>query len=156
MFRVLLVILLIPGLAGCRAEATDSHDERRTVRKLDPDLRDALTRAADDAEMTFHVTSGWRSRAHQARLFEEAVSRYGSEEEAVRWVARPGTSVHETGGAVDLGPDRALAWLSAHGADYGLCQIYGNEPWHYELRPEAVRHGCPPVYPDPTYDPRVR
>ena len=26
---------------------------------------------------------------------------------------------------------------------YGLCQIYGNEPWHYELRPDAVDHGCP-------------
>ena len=31
----------------------------------------------------------------------------------------------------------ATAWLSEHGAAYGLCQIYGNEPWHYELRPDA-------------------
>ena len=51
---------------------------------------------------------------------------------------------------------RADAWLSEHGAAYGLCQIYGNEPWHYELRPEAVDHGCPPMYADPTHDPRMQ
>jgi D-alanyl-D-alanine carboxypeptidase len=45
---------------------------------------------------------------------------------------------------------------SEHGADYGLCQIYGNEPWHYELRPEATDHGCPPMYADPTQDPRMQ
>jgi hypothetical protein len=31
--------------------------------------------------------------------------------------------------------------LSEHGAQHGLCQIYSNEPWHYELRPEAIDHG---------------
>ena len=51
---------------------------------------------------------------------------------------------------------RAATWLSTHGAAYGLCRIYGNEPWHYELRPEAVDHGCPPVYADPTHDPRMQ
>ena len=39
---------------------------------------------------------------------------------------------------------------------YGLCQIYGNEPWHFELRPDAVDHGCPPTYADPTHDPRMQ
>ena len=61
-----------------------------------------------------------------------------------------------SGDAVDIGPSAAAAWLSAHGAAYGLCQIYGNEPWHYELRPEAGDHGCPPVYPDPAHDPRMQ
>ena len=55
----------------------------------------------------------------------------------------PDTSPHVSGDAVDIGPSDATAWLSEHGAGYGLCQIYGNEPWHYELRPEAVDHGCP-------------
>ena len=65
-------------------------------------------------------------------------SKYGSEAEAARWVATPDTSAHVSGDAVDIGPADATAWLSEHGAAYGLCQIYGNEPWHYELRPEAV------------------
>ena len=48
-----------------------------------------------------------------------------------------------------------MAWLSEHGAAYGLCQIYRNEPWHFELRPRAIESGCPPMYPDPTHDPRM-
>jgi LAS superfamily LD-carboxypeptidase LdcB len=71
-------------------------------------------------------------------------------------VATPNKSAHVSGDAVDIGPSGAAAWLSEHGAEYGLCQIYGNEPWHYELRPEAIDHGCPPMYADPTHDPRMQ
>ena len=53
-------------------------------------------------------------------------------------MATPDTSAHVSGDAVDIGPSDAAAWLSEHGAAYGLCRIYGNEPWHYELRPEAL------------------
>jgi uncharacterized protein YbjT (DUF2867 family) len=35
-------------------------------------------------------------------------------------------------------------------------QIYSNEPWHYELRPEAIDGRCPPTYADPTHDPRMQ
>jgi zinc D-Ala-D-Ala carboxypeptidase len=129
------------------------------VARLDPALLGALRQAATDAEddgVAFYVNSGWRSREYQDRLRREAVARYGSEEEAARWVATAETSAHVSGNAVDLGPPAATAWLSQHGARYGLCQIYRNEPWHYELRPEAVEHGCPPMYADPTQDPRTR
>jgi zinc D-Ala-D-Ala carboxypeptidase len=71
-------------------------------------------------------------------------------------VATPATSPHVSGDAVDVGPSAAAAWLSEHGAAYGLCQIYGNEPWHYELRPEAVTRTCPATYADPTHDPRMQ
>src|SRR5439155_1280350 len=97
---------------------------------------------AADGGVRFLVDSGWRSPAYQEHLFREAVAKYGSEAEAARWVATPDTSAHVSGDAVDLGAG-AASWLSAHGAAYGLCQIYGNEPWHYELRPEANAHGCP-------------
>ena len=131
-------------------------DEIPGVANLDPALVAALRQAATDAGIAFVVTSGWRSPAYQERLHREAVSKYGSEREAARWVATPDTSPHVSGDAVDIGPSSAAAWLSAHGAEYGLCQIYGNEPWHYELRPEAVDHGCPPVYADPLDDPRMQ
>ena len=134
-------------------------DELPGVAKLDSDLlgalRQAATHAADDG-VEFFVDSGWRSAEYQERLLQEAVSKYGSEEEASRWVATPDTSAHVSGDAVDIGPSGAAAWLAEHGAEYGLCQIYGNEPWHYELRPEAIGHGCPPVYADPTHDPRMQ
>ena len=134
-------------------------DEVPGVANLDPALLRALRRAATDAAdngVQFYVDSGWRSREYQERLLREAISKYGSEEEATRWVATPKTSAHVSGDAVDIGPSGAAAWLSAHGAAYGLCQIYGNEPWHYELRPEAIDHGCPAMYADPRHDPRMQ
>jgi zinc D-Ala-D-Ala carboxypeptidase len=134
-------------------------DEVPGVANLDPALLGALRRAATDAAadgVEFFVDSGWRSPEYQRQLLREAVSEYGSQEEAARWVATANTSAHVSGDAVDIRPSGATAWLSAHGAWYGLCQIYGNEPWHYELRPEAVAHGCPPMYADPTQDPRMQ
>ncbi|MEV0733129.1 M15 family metallopeptidase [Polymorphospora sp. NPDC050346] len=133
-------------------------DRIPAVANLDPDLRDALRRAATDAagsDVVFRVNSGWRSPEYQEQLLREAVSVYGSAEEAARWVATAETSAHVSGDAIDIGPFDATYWLSRHGAEYGLCQIYGNESWHFELRPEAVDHGCPPMYPDPTHDPRM-
>ena len=135
------------------------HDEIPGVANLDRALLGALRRAATDGAddgIQFHVDSGWRSPEYQERLLREAVSKYGSAAEAARWVATADTSAHVSGDAVDIGPSAAAAWLSAHGARYGLCQIYSNEPWHYELRPEAIGHGCPPVYADPTHDPRMQ
>ena len=134
-------------------------EEIPAVGKLDPDLLDALRRAATDAEadgVGLRVNSGWRSPEYQQQLLQDAVVEYGSLEEAARWVATAETSAHVSGAAVDIGPFEAAAWLSEHGAAYGLCQIYGSEPWHYELRPDAVDDGCPPMYADPTEDPRMQ
>jgi hypothetical protein len=162
----------VPGVlrreqAGVLGEADGLVPEDTTVfddgvpgvAKLNPSLLGALRRAATDAAhdgVAFVVDSGWRSAAYQGQLLREAVSTYGSEREAARWVATPETSPHVSGNAVDIGPFGATAWLSRYGAKYGLCQIYRNEPWHYELRPEAVGHGCPPMYADPTQDPRMQ
>lgn len=123
---------------------------RPSIGRLDPELLDAVRAAARDARddgVALVVTSGWRSRAHQQRLFDEAVSKYGGVEEALRWVSTPDTSAHVTGEAVDVGPTEAAAWLGEHGADYGLCQVFANESWHFEL---ATTPGgrCPDMYPD--------
>ena len=126
---------------------------RPTIGNLDPDLLFALQAAASAAQddgVRMVVTSGWRSRAHQQRLFDEAVIKYGSEAEASRWVSTPDTSAHVTGDAVDIGPTDAADWLSRHGADYGLCQIFANEIWHYELG-TTLGGQCPDMYPDSSY-----
>jgi zinc D-Ala-D-Ala carboxypeptidase len=141
------------------AGTTVFDDEIPGVANLDPGLLGALRQAATDAAgdgVELFVDSGWRSPEYQEHLRQEAVSKYGSEEEAARWVATADTSPHVSGDAVDIGPSDAAAWLSEHGAEYGLCQIYGNEAWHYELRPEAVDHGCPAMYADATHDPRMQ
>ncbi|MCX5252096.1 M15 family metallopeptidase [Streptomyces sp. NBC_00201] len=134
-------------------------DEIPAVAKLDPDLLKALRRAAANAAddgAKFYVNSGWRSPDYQNQLLREAVSEYGSEDEAARWVATAATSPHVSGDAVDLGRSDATAWLSKHGAEYGLCQIYRNEPWHYELHTDAIGRGCPRMYANPTQDPRMQ
>jgi D-alanyl-D-alanine dipeptidase len=133
--------------------------EYPAVAKLDPALLGAVRSAAADARsngVVLVVDSGWRSEAYQEQLFREAVEEYGSASKASRWVARPGESAHEAGAAIDVGPASAAAWLQRHGASYGLCQIYRNEPWHFELRTDAVEHGCPPLYADASQDPRTQ
>ena len=140
-------------------DATVVDDRYPGVAHLEPELlralREAATEAADDG-VTFYVNSGWRSRAYQNQLLREAVSTYGSESAAARWVATADTSPHVSGDAADIGKDDATAWLARHGTTFGLCQIYVNEPWHYELRPAAIGGRCPPMYADPTHDPRMQ
>ena len=138
--------------------AAASDDEYPGIANLDPKLRRALSDASDaaaDDDIQLWIKSGWRSRSYQDQLLRDAVSEYGSEKEAARWVATADTSPHVSGDAVDIGSAEGMAWLSDHGAAFGLCQIYRNEPWHYELRPAAVDGRCPPMYADPTHDPRM-
>jgi zinc D-Ala-D-Ala carboxypeptidase len=137
---------------------TPFNDQVPGVTNLNPALLAALRRAATDASddgVEILVNSGWRTPAYENHLRREAIAEYGSAAAAARWVATGTTSAHVSGDAVDLGPADATSWLSTHGAAYGLCQIYANEPWHYELRPAASAHGCPPMYADPTQDPRM-
>lgn len=145
---------------GVLPKGVTVFDERYPgVANLAPGLREALRAAASEAAadgVVFYVNSGWRSARYQEQLLREAVADHGSVAEAARWVATPDTSAHVRGDAVDIGRADATAWLSKHGAAYGLCQIYRNEPWHYELRPDAIGRGCPPMYADPTHDPRMR
>ena len=148
------------GADGAVPDGVTVFDDRYPgVANLDADLlqalRDAATEAADD-DVELYVNSGWRSRAYQNQLLREAGSKYGSEDEAARWVATAATSPHVSGDAVDIGNSDATAWLSKHGAEYGLCQIYRNEPWHYELRTNAIDRGCPRMFANPTQDPRMQ
>ena len=138
--------------------ATVFDDRYPGIANLNADLLRALRNAAKKAaaeDIEIQVKSGWRSATYQNELLREAISQYGSEEEAARWVATADTSPHVSGDAVDVEPATAAAWLKKHGAQYGLCQIYRNEPWHYELRPAAIKSGCPRMYADPTHDPRM-
>ncbi|WP_423057259.1 M15 family metallopeptidase [Brevibacterium linens] len=136
------------------------NDEHAGVANLNPALLRAVREAATEAEaergIKFTVNSGWRSPAYQDQLLSEAVSKYGTVEEASRWVATADTSSHVSGDAIDIGGPQAANWLSEHGAAYGLCQTYINEPWHYELHAEAPEVGCPQMYADPTHDPRMQ
>ena len=139
--------------------ATVFDDEYPGIARLDDGLLQALRNAARKAAadgIELDVNSGWRSAEYQNQLLRAAVAEYGSVEEAARWVATADTSPHVSGDAVDIGSVDATTWLSEHGAAYGLCQIYRNEPWHFELRAIAIERGCPRMYADPTQDPRMQ
>lgn len=163
-----IVAVGIIGLASTRSfgEAdglvpvgvTVFDDDVPAVANLDPALVAALRHAATDAArngVRFVINSGWRSPAYQQHLLDDAVSKYGSRREATRWVASADTSRHVSGDAVDIGPSSATKWMATHGARYGLCRIYRNEPWHYELRLDAIGGRCPSMYTDAAHDPRM-
>jgi hypothetical protein len=120
------------------------------VNRLDPGLLDAIERAANAAAadgITIGLTSGWRSPEFQQRLFDDAVAQYGSADIASQYVASPQVSKHVIGKAVDVGPTDDDNWLLRNGQAFGLCQIYANEIWHFEL---ASDYGgvCPPLLPN--------
>ena len=136
------------------------------ARALDRRLVAALARArtaAGRAGFTLVLNSGYRTWAKQQQMYAAAVRRYGSPRLARRWVLPPQESTHVRSLAVDLGTPAAAAWLQRHGAAFGLCRTYGDEPWHVEYRPDwvAAFHGsCPapvplPGDPDP-FSPRPR
>ncbi|HXR46744.1 MAG TPA: M15 family metallopeptidase [Candidatus Limnocylindrales bacterium] len=105
--------------------------------------------------------SGFRSAEYQEMLFRKATAKYGSEDEAVRWVARPGFSEHHTGLAIDLGDGEhpacdveppfeetpAFRWLEKDAERFGFELSYPRnnprgvhyEPWHWRFvgTPEA-------------------
>lgn len=136
----------------------------RNGHSIDSRAYPALQRMMDDcraAGLQPLICSSYRSEETQQRLFEKEVQSWRSqgcsqeeaEEQAARWVARPGTSEHQTGLAVDIvdisyqildqgQEDTAVQrWLIAHCAEYGFILRYpveksaltgvNHEPWHY-------------------------
>lgn len=108
---------------------------------VDEWFRTALERMIADAPGGVSITSGYRSPEHQQRLWDAAVARYGSEQAASHWVARPGRSNHQHGVAVDLhfSTNEVREWFHANVSRYGLAFPMDHEPWHIE--PYGVRNG---------------
>jgi D-alanyl-D-alanine carboxypeptidase len=106
---------------------------------------------ADGVTLTF--TSGFRSFDYQASVYAREVKMYG-QKTADRESARPGTSQHQLGTAIDFGSiSDAFAdtpegkWLAAHAGEYGfslsyppgyeLLTGYRYESWHYRFITKA-------------------
>ncbi|WP_461474201.1 M15 family metallopeptidase [Microbacterium sp. HJ5] len=120
------------------------------IAKLDPALREAVRAAGAAAAaegVELGITGGWRSREYQQWLLEDAIESYGDEGIARQFVATPDRSHHVSGDAVDIGSLDAQLWLIEHGAQWGLCQIYANERWHFELATDPGG-ACPALLAD--------
>lgn len=100
---------------------------------LHPELAAAVARIVDASFGRVRVVSGLRSTERQAQLWAEALRKYGSAEAADDWVARPGTSMHERGLAVDLGGDLDEAARLIDELGLSLHRPLANEPWQFEL-----------------------
>ena len=126
------------------------------------DLDDMLSDCRE-AGLNPIVCSAYRTEATQTRLYRNKVARVRAsgvpedrvEAEAARWVAKPGTSEHQTGLAIDLGEDvpdldfirpsfpdsGACGAFRRAAARYGFLQRYcrekealtgiAAEPWHF-------------------------
>lgn len=86
-------------------------------------------------EVQIGISSAYRSPELQAKLWEDALAKYGSPEAARKWVAPPGNSQHNHGNAGDLKftTPAAREWAHANAGKYGLAFPLSNEPWHIEL-----------------------
>jgi D-alanyl-D-alanine carboxypeptidase len=162
LFAVVAAVLLVSACGtsaaaplgdadGVIADSVSPFDTAKAaIRNLDPALLAAVRQAARDARphgIDVKITSGWRSQAYQQQLLDDAVRKYGTLEAARQYVNTPDKSTHVTGKAVDIGPTDADDWVNRHGADYGLCQAYSNEMWHFELLTTPGGQ-CPPQRPD--------
>ena len=86
---------------------------------------DAMVAAAARDGVRLEIRSAFRSRREQERLY--AAYRNGTGNLA----ARPGTSNHERGQAIDFKGNRgAWDWLARNAERFGFRNLPG-EPWHY-------------------------
>lgn len=127
-----------------------------------PDLQDMLGDMSE-AGLSPLICSSYRSQERQQELYDnkvqrvmaEGVSREAAQAEAARWVARPGTSEHQTGLAVDIvslsnqmldetqESTPEFQWLAENAWKYGFILRYPNdksektgiayEPWHFRF-----------------------
>lgn len=121
----------------------------------------AMLEACRDAGLRPKICSSYRTQAKQTYLYNNKITRLRNAgyskaaalEEAGRWVARPGTSEHQLGLALDIVSSSYQAltkkqektaeqkWLMEHCWEYGFILRYpsdkseitgiGYEPWHY-------------------------
>jgi D-alanyl-D-alanine carboxypeptidase len=127
-----------------------------TISRKDLSLRvpaesalEEMARAARKDGITLVASSSYRSYDYQKKVYARIVGELG-QAAADRESARPGTSQHQLGTAVDFGSitddfakTKAGMWLAAHAADYGWSLSFPEgyesvtgyrwECWHYRF-----------------------
>ena len=146
------------------ADMTYLDSEYRLDSRIIEPYKDMVEAARKDG-VTIYPISCYRSYARQQELYKNRVERakreYPSftqqqaEDYAATHVARPGTSEHQTGLAIDFnsvetdfGSTKAGKWLKENAEDYGFILRYEEdkqdktgvtwEPWHYRF--VGVKH----------------
>lgn len=103
-----------------------------TLTGVNPQLVAAFNAMVAASPYALGISSGFRSRAEQQRLYDAYLRGEGN------LAAKPGSSNHESGFAIDIDyPDdnraAAAAWVRANAARFGLVLPVRGEDWHLEL-----------------------
>jgi len=144
-------------VAGTYPDGRKIYLEKETAKAL----KSMIGAAAKDG-VKLKIISGFRSVQYQKNLFERAVKRRGSKQNAAKFVAPPGHSEHHTGRAVDLGDinapgtdlkesfekTSAYKWLQKNAGKYGFKlsflkdnpQGIAYEPWHWCYHAEKTKN----------------
>lgn len=134
-------------------ELTTLRNGTQVDSRIYPDLQDMFD-ACRAAGMSPIVNSAYRSTQDQQRILDGYISDYlaqgysqeDAQVEALKWVARPGTSEHELGLSVDIDAESMTAednwevwqWLAAHCTEYGFILRYTASGEQYTgISPEA-------------------
>lgn len=92
----------------------------------------AMRAAALAQGVALVVNSSFREMAQQQAWYAEWLRGVRAD-----LVAVPGTSLHQSGRAVDLDTDRgtsaAFTWLTLNAARFGFRRTVSSEPWHWEF-----------------------
>jgi zinc D-Ala-D-Ala carboxypeptidase len=142
--------LSVPAATAAPVPQREAAGNAAGTEGLEPGLAAAYTLAENQAHaegVGLYINSGYRSPGEQQALWDDGVRTYGSPEEARKWVLPPNESTHVHGRAVDVGPEVGAQWLEANGNRWGLCRIYQNEWWHFELA-TAPGSTCPALRAD--------
>lgn len=120
--------------------STPYQDKNGNPVRLNPAAAQGLTRIQDLARakgIEVRINSSYRSVEEQTRLWRDALAKYGSAEEARRWVAPPGRSRHNSGGAIDMnlmrnGQKIPQSEFDALIREAGMYRPMAWEGWHVE------------------------
>jgi hypothetical protein len=148
----------IPEAAKASDYLVDVSSAGRGLTGLTPTISPKVDALAQSYQLKFgeplKLVSAQRTFEHQSRLYEADVAAHGGVPSG--YVAKPGSSSHETGMAFDIDkgqaakiPDAVLHELGLHRPLKGQGKSGVNEPWHIqELPAEGVPAGQKKWQPD--------
>ena len=154
----LVLILLLPSLGEAKPRRGANYRQplsSRRLNHLNPVTKrqlDAALREMHRRGLRPHVTSTYRSSAEQRAIYRCAQRRSCRRRRGIYGAKRPGTSLHESGLAVDLGGvargHRRHRRLTPHGRQvvrimrrHGFNWRYGlKDPAHFEVAPRRAAY----------------
>ena len=101
--------------------------------KINPLLSDRLAKLAKDCGVVIKLTEGFREPERQNALYNQYLEYKRTGKGNIKMAAKPGTSKHEYGLAVDTSTEPIRGMNNSQLLKYGLHKPIKSEPWHIEM-----------------------